>query len=205
MKFKDIPPEEELLPYIEPGSNIILGIENRKKIHQTGLHHWHVNVWIPGEGDGIVYKQTKMKHGRADASVGWHISCTQWDIINLVGTNITALGPSTAVREWKEETGLDFLENDIISLGVHDETWEAPHPISKSWNNGIVLAYVLDRRVALDEILGSPTREDGLVFEEVSIIELLGLQLGDPRYLWKITSRPYRDILINLQKRLKDI
>ena len=85
MKFVDISPEEELLPIIDPKNHIIIGAENRKIVHQTGLHHGHINGWIPGMKDGIVYKQIKAKsHGKADATIGGHISCTQGEIMDLL-------------------------------------------------------------------------------------------------------------------------
>ena len=77
-----------------------------------------------------------------------------------------------------------FTESDLMPLGISSETWDAPHPESKSWNNGVVIAYLLNRRVALSEILDNPEREDGLDFEEVSIEELMGLSKKDyDRYL----------------------
>lgn len=207
MKYVDISPEEELLPVIDSKSHIILGAENRKKVHTEWLHHGHVNVWIPGMEEGTVYKQIKAKsHGKADATIGGHISCTEGEIMELLWRPISYLGPTTAVREWKEETGLGFTEDDITPLGSCSETWEAPHPTSGSWNNGIVIAYVLNRRVALEEILGNAERENGLDFEEVSIEELLGLTKEDEtKYLGKLLGEPYKPILHALREHMKQI
>lgn len=207
MKHIDLPPEEEYLPILDPKSHIIMGAENRKKVHAEWLHHGHVNVWIPGTRDGTVYKQIKAKsHGKADATIGGHISCTQVEIMELLWRHISYLAPGTAIREWKEETGLDFTEGDIIPLGSSSETWEAPHPTSGSWNNGIVIAYVLNRRIALDDILRNNERENGLDFEEVDIEELLGLtKKDDDRYLWKLIGEPYKPILHTLREHIKQI
>lgn len=206
MKHIDPPHEEELLPIIDASNQIIIGAENRKKVHAEWLHHGHVNVWIPGMGDGRVYKQIKQKgHGKADATIGGHISCVKGEIMDLLWRHISYLWPLSAVREGREETWLNFSETDLVPLGISSETWEAPHPESKSWNNGVVIAYLLNRRVALSEILDNPEREDGLDFEEISIEELLGLREGAEWYLWKLTWKPYRSILLTLQGKLKDI
>lgn len=206
MKYIDLPHEDEYLPIFQPQTRSITDIANRKIVHERWLHHGHINVWVPGIKDGTVYKQIKRKsHWKADATIGGHIDCTKEDFWEIMGRDIAQLAPKTAVKEWREETGLDFTEDDIIPLGSCSETWNAPHPESKYWNNGIVIAYLLGRRVTLPEMLDSPYREDGLDFEEISIEELLGLQEGAPWYLWKITSKPYRDILFALKERLKNV
>ena len=55
------------------------------------------------------------------------------------------------------------------------EVYDAPNPKSSLWNNGIVIAYMLNRRVALNDILTNKDRESGLNFEEVPLEELLSL------------------------------
>jgi hypothetical protein len=99
-----------------------------------------------------------------------------------------------------------FTEKDIIPLWNISEFHDAPHPVSQAWNNGIIIAYVLNRRIALAEILGNTTRESGLSFEEVDIETLLGLTEKDSnRYLRKLIGEPYKEIFHTLREQLRQV
>lgn len=207
MKHIDLPHEEELLPIFDPNTYHITGIENRKEAHRSWLHHAHVNVWIPGTKGGIIYKQLKTRsHWKADATIGGHISCTADEIEEILWKHIEILWPWAAVREWHEETGLVFTESELVPLGQISETWKEPHPTSKTWNNGIALAYMLNRRVKPKDIIENPHREDGLDFEEVDIETLLGLTEKDyDKYLHKLIGESYKEIFHTLREQLKQI
>jgi hypothetical protein len=207
MAHIDIAPEEEYLPVFQPPTRSITDVVRRNIVHETWLHHGHINVWVPGKSDGTVIKQIKIRsHHKADATIWGHIDCTLEDFWDAMGRDIAHLAPRTAVKEWREETGLIFTQHEIIPLWEASETWWAPHSESNRWNNGIVVAYVLDRRVAIEEILNSPTREEWLHFEEVHIETLLWLTQKDrDAYLWKLLSAPYREIFLKLRDSLRHI
>lgn len=68
----------------------------------------------------------------------------------------------------------------------------------------MVIASVLNRRVALDKILGNTERESGLLFEENNIEKLLNLRKQDSnRYLQKLIGEPYKEILLELREKMK--
>ncbi len=200
-------PEDEHLPIFEPKNGTIVDIALRRVAHEKWLCHGHVNVWIPGKKPGSVFTQIKTKsHGRRDATIWGHINCAPDALADLQGKNIVELAPRVAVKEWREETGTIFTESDIIPLWNISEFYDEPHPVSKSWNNGTVIAYVLDRRMALDDILRNTERESGLDFEEVSIETLLNLtSKDDDKYLRKLISEPYKRILLALREQMRQI
>lgn len=200
-------PADECVPIFDPQDGIIHDVVFRKKAHDEWLCHGHVNVWIPGEKRDTAIVQVKIKsHGKRDATIGGHIDCAPDALPELRGRNIVELAPRTAVKEWREESGMIFTEKDIIPLWNITEFHDAPHPVSQAWNNGIVVAYVLNRRIALAEILGNNTRESGLSFEEVSIETLLWLTQNDRwQYLWKLIGEPYKGILLALREQMKHI
>lgn len=200
-------PADECLPIFDLKDGIIHDVVLRKRAHAEWLCHGHVNVWIPWEKRGTAIVQVKTKsHGKRDATIGGHIDCAPDALPELRGRNIVELAPRTAVKEWGEESGMIFTEKDIIPLWSMSEFHDAPHPVSKAWNNGIVIAYVLNRRIALAEILGNTTRESGLSFEEVSIETLLGLSEKDSnKYLHKLIGEPYKGILLALREQMKQI
>lgn len=60
--------------------------------------------------------------------------------------------------------------------------------------------------MALQDILGNTHRESGLDFEEVNIETLLGLTEKDgDKYLRKLISEPYQEILTKLREQMKCI
>lgn len=207
MRHTDLPSEQEYLPVFQPPTRAITDIVNRKDVHKQWLHHGHINVWIPGVKAGTVYKQIKAKsHGKADATIGGHIDAVRENFWEIMWRDISELGPRTAVKEWREETWIIFSEKEIIPLWEISETWEHPHPESKSWNNGIVLVYLLHRRVALEEILSNTEREEGLDFKEVNIEKLLWLTQNDrSEYLWKLLNEEYKGIFLRLKEALKQL
>lgn len=182
---------DEYLPIFDPKNGTIVDIALRTRAHQEWLYHGHVNVWVPWMKPGTVLVQTKIKsHGKCDATIWWHIDATRDRYWELMGRNIGELGPEKAVKEWGEETGLIFSEDDIIPLWDISQVRSEADATSKLWNNGITLIYFLNRRIALGDILGNTDRETWLGFEEVSIETLLGLTEKDKdRYLRKINRR----------------
>lgn len=198
--------DEELLPIFDPKDGTIIDIAARTRAHTDWLCHGHVNVWIPGKKPGRVFVQTKIKsHGKHDATIWWHIDTTKESFWELMGRNIAELGPKTAIKEWREETGLLFTENDIIPLWSFTEVHTTPHPESNRWNNGITIAYMLNRRIVIDDILRNTNRESGLDFEEVSIETLLGLTEKDTKYLRKLAWENYKGILLTLREKMKQV
>lgn len=200
-------PQDECLPIFDPKDGIIHDVVLRKRAHAEWLCHGHVNVWIPGEKRDTAIVQIKTKsHGKRDATIGGHIDCPADGLWELMGRNISELAPKTAIKEWREEAGILFTESDIVPLWNLSEFYDKPHPESKVWNNGIVVAYVLNRRMALDDILRNSQRESGLDFEEVSIEKLLGLtEKDDEKYLRKLIGEPYKGILYTLREQMRQI
>lgn len=207
MKFVDTPPEKEFLPIFDPKSGLITNIALRTRAHAEWLSHGHINVWIPGQKPGTVFVQIKAKsHGKRDATIGGHIDCPPDTLWELHGRHISELAPRTAVKEWREETGLIYTEADIIPIGDFTEVYDQPNPEWKLYNNGAVFAYVLNRRMALDDILRNTERESGLDFEPVDIEKLLVLSKDDnEKYLRKLLGEPYKKILLELREKMKQI
>lgn len=200
-------PEDEHLPIFDPKDGNVIDVVSRKRAHREWLYHGHINVWIPGEKRDTAIVQVKTKsHGKRDATIGGHIDCAPDALPELRGYNILEFAPRTAIKEWREESWLIFTEEDIIPIWQHSEIHPEPHPESKLWNNWAVIAYVLNRRMALEDILRNAERESGLDFEEVSIETLIGLTEKDSdKYLRKLIGEPYKRILLALREKMRQL
>ncbi|MDD9867991.1 MAG: NUDIX domain-containing protein [Candidatus Campbellbacteria bacterium] len=85
----------------------VIGLENRTKIHKEGLLHREVHIWFfTPRGEIIFQHRAKNKDtypDRLDASVGGHVE---------PGMSYE----ETAVKECREETGIDIDSSELIFL-----------------------------------------------------------------------------------------
>jgi isopentenyl-diphosphate Delta-isomerase len=85
----------------------IIGVEPRDKIHRDGLLHREIHIWFyTPKGEIIFQHRAKDKDtfpDLLDATVGGHVE---------VGDSYE----KTAIKEAKEETGLDILPENLINL-----------------------------------------------------------------------------------------
>ena len=95
---------EELIDVLDEDGNKTGIIETRKKVHQEGLYHRIVVIAIIDKNGNLLMQQRSIKKKtnpeKWDISVAGHVSSGQ--------TSIQA-----AIREVKEEVGIDINENDL--------------------------------------------------------------------------------------------
>ena len=105
----------EMLEVVDENDNVI-DLENRLRIHQEGLLHREIHIWfITPNGEIILQHRSKNKDTNADkldATVGGHVE---------PGMSYEA----TAIKECKEETGLDVEVQQLVA--VFDKKMHA-HP-----------------------------------------------------------------------------
>ncbi len=96
----------EMLEVVD-GNDNVTGLETRSKIHKEGLLHREAYVWFFTPNGEIVFQhRAKDKDtfpDKLDATVGGHVEPTM-------------SYEETAVRETKEETGLEVKPEDLILL-----------------------------------------------------------------------------------------
>jgi len=94
------------LNIVDEDDNII-GEDSRENIHQKGLLHREVHVWIYNKKDEVLFQKRSMNKdtypGLLDASVGGHVELN--DDYKEAG-----------IRELKEETGIKVDKNDLIFI-----------------------------------------------------------------------------------------
>lgn len=98
--------QEEFLEVVDENDNVV-GLETREKIHREGLLHREIHVWFfTSNGEIIFQHRAKDKDtypDLLDATVGGHVE-----------PNMSY--EETAIKECKEETGLDVDQKKLIFL-----------------------------------------------------------------------------------------
>ena len=96
----------EMLEVIDDNDNVI-GLETRVKVHKEGLLHREIHIWfITPKGEIVFQHRAKDKDtypDKLDATVGGHVDPKM-------------SYEETAVKECKEETGIDIDLNKLLFL-----------------------------------------------------------------------------------------
>jgi len=125
---------EHLTIYCKKGT--ILGTKSRDEVHKDGNWHKVVEVWIINS-DGHILMQKRSMQRRLYPGF-WAISFAG----HVVGNDTEAI---TAIKEGKEELGIEFTENDLLklltlktkykdkSLGITDKQIETVYLLHKDY------------------------------------------------------------------------
>jgi 8-oxo-dGTP pyrophosphatase MutT (NUDIX family) len=99
-------PKEEMLEVVDE-KDVVMGQESREKIHQGGLLHREIHIWFFTPRKEIIFQHRATDKDTypdlLDATVGGHVE---------PGDSYE----HTAVKECKEETGLDVSLEDLVFL-----------------------------------------------------------------------------------------
>lgn len=95
---------QEMLEVVDENDNVV-GLETRARIHQDGLFHREIHIWFfTPNGEVIFQHRAKDKDtypDKLDATVGGHVESSM-------------SYEETAVKECKEETGIDIDLNKLV-------------------------------------------------------------------------------------------
>ncbi len=178
---------QELLEVVDENDNVV-GLETRAKIHQDGLLHREIHIWFfTPNGEIIFQHRAKDKDtypDKLDATVGGHVE---------PGMSYE----ETAVKECKEETGIDIdLEKLVLVKKMRNTSFDEATGLT---NNTIRDQYAYLYEQALDEL----QVEDGkaLGFETWSVDALPHLSGSDKnRFIPLILEEDMRDIFNQARK-----
>lgn len=139
----------EMLEIIDDNDNVI-GLETRAKIHQDGLLHREIHIWfLTTKGEIIFQHRAKNKDtypDKLDATVGGHVEPRM-------------SYEDTAIKECKEETGIDINPSKIIFLTKmrkksFDEVTGMTNNTIRSQYAYLYKGHISDLRVEEDESEG---------------------------------------------------
>lgn len=164
--------------YGEPTGQVL----DKKTIHDQGLRHRDVHVWVTNGNDFLQQQRTWDKSimpGAWDISVGGH-----------VGAGESYL--DAAVRETSEELGIDLPRDRFIRIGriatsLHFPGWQSPHEIVG--DNFVVLEPSLridDLSLQEEEVLGARWYSIDQLEDDLASPETASLHAPQPDVLYAL-------------------
>ncbi len=145
------------IPIVDEQDNVI-GSEERSIVHEKGLRHREVHVWLVDKNKKIIFQKRALNKetwpGFLDATAGGHVDLE------------SETYEKAAERELLEETGLNL---PIIFVDkVYSETYD---PNTKKQNNKFLSIFTAQYDDSVDKLVVE--RDSGLGFEAYSINELV--------------------------------
>ena len=155
----------EMLEVVDNNDNVIR-TETKEKIHDEELLHRDVHIWfITPNGEIVFQHRSKSKNllpDKLDATVAGHVE-------------LNDSYEKTAIKECKEETGVDIDVNKLVFL-IKNKKSTINHINGKSHNTiGTQYAYLYDGQISDLKV----EKEDGEGFELWKIDELPNLSEKD--------------------------
>lgn len=98
----------EMLEYYNDDNTLSMGVAERSYIHQNNLWHREIAVWLINEKNELLFQRRSPKKKSAPNKLS----------ITAGHVGVKEKETLAALREIKEEIGLNFNENDLKLLGV---------------------------------------------------------------------------------------
>ncbi len=131
--------------------------ELKSIIHQEGLYHHTSHVWLYTKNKEILLAQRSSKKA---------ICPLLWDVSVAGHIDAGETPKQAAVRETKEEIGLDLLENDLTLIGVYE--------CFQNYDNGLIdnefhNTFIAELKVPLSQLV--PQENEVEALKLVSFLE----------------------------------
>lgn len=153
----DIDFENNRLLDVVDENDVITDAKPRKDVHQLGLLHREIHVWMFDEGKNIFFQKRGLHRtspGLFDATVGGHVNIGE-DYIDA------------AVRETMEETGITIKAEDLVLLKKFRGARQTGDPVSRT-NNFFRVAYIYKNPIIENQIQKEPGIPGG-GFQKLSV------------------------------------
>ncbi len=155
-----------------------IAIASRDEIHQKGLLHREVHVWLFTSNGRIIFqhrcKDKDTFPDKLDASVGGHVD---------LGMDFE----STALKELEEETGIRATPDDLIFVdSMHAKSFD---PVTQTTNNALRYEYALRYDEPIENLRIEAGPGLGLKHGQLSYCWICRLRSG--RSLYRVCSRVY--------------
>jgi len=142
----------EMLEYYDEFNNEILGVAERKVIHDKELWHREIAVWVMNEKKELLLQRrsSKKKIGANKLSItAGHIDMGERP-------------EKAALRELKEEIGLEFKESELYFIGVYKN--------EQKNNNCFSYNYIVKTNKKIEQMTMQEEEVSELMY--ISIVEL---------------------------------
>ncbi len=155
-----------VLNIVDEEGNIV-GVETREKIHQEGLLHRIVHVWLYTPDKNIIFqrrgKEAESFPNKLDATVGGHVEIGQ-DYMQA------------ALAETREETGIQARPEEMMLLGLRKAEQAFRDPVTGTLNRHLKAVFAYRFTGDIKSLRPQEGEDDTIRFEAVPISRVLGLQ-----------------------------
>ena len=159
----------EYLDICDSEGNLIGERKLKKEVHEQGLWHRSVHVWIVNsKKEVLIQKRSPLKDNHPnewDISSAGHVSAGEDDI-------------TSAIRETEEEIGLKFNPEDFILIGIVKQMSKREGYI----NNEINPVYVVKMDLDLDKIVKQEEEVSEVKFIAYKELKII-IEKKDPTFV----------------------
>lgn len=182
----------EYLKIFDENNNDLGKIEERKKVHELGLWHREIQVWIVNEnGEVLIQRRAAQKK----------LGANKWSLTaGHVPSNESLV--EGALREVEEEVGIKNITADDLKFFTIIKTSSA-YPERNVINNHYKYCYVLRTNYKINEFILQ--EEEVSEVKYVTIEYLKNLTDEEKEEYTRIFKNPeFKDILEALEEKIKD-
>ena len=172
--------EMELVELYDEDNKECIGVAEREQVHENSLWHREVMVMVINEKNEVLLQRRSLnkKHGAGNLSVvAGHIDPGEKEIV-------------AALRELKEEVGLDICEKNIKFTGVYKDEREG--------NRCYCYTYLVRTDKKIEELEMQKEEVSELLYVSMEELEERMRNKEDKLSLWK---RPYiKEVMAEIKK-----
>lgn len=131
----------ELIDVVDENNNLTGKIEDKDIVHAKGMYHREISVWMMNQNGEILLQKramSKKQHPGKWSIVAGHIQAGETPI-------------QGAIRETKEEVGIDVLEDELELIECKKE--EGDFPEVRQYNNYFDYVYFLTVDYKIEEYI----------------------------------------------------
>ena len=179
----------EYIDVVDKNGNLTGKSELKSIIHQTGLYHHTAHVWFYTKTGQILLSQRSAKKTICplmwDVSVAGHVDA---------GESIK----QAAIRETKEEIGLNITEADLLKIGVFN--------CFQNYKNGIIdnefhNTFIAELKVSLTHLNRQEEEVEALKLVDISTFKTLLAQSETNNHFVATNSDYYLTVLEHIQNK----
>ncbi|MDP5158852.1 MAG: NUDIX domain-containing protein [Flaviramulus sp.] len=182
---------DEYIDIVDAEGNQTGDAELKSVIHQKGYYHHTAHIWFYNKEDQILLSQRSAKK----------IICPLlWDVSVAGHIDSGETPKQAAIRETKEEIGLDISENDLIEIGVFKCFQSHGNDIQ---DNEFHNTFIVELKAELSEL--TPQEEE---VEALKLISFKKFQhyldvINDDNNHFIASNKSYYECVLNAIKSIK--